>query len=129
MSKDSLIGFDNLFDLVNRVPSVSEGYPKYDIIEIDEEKIRLDLAVAGFSKDDIKIHVEKNKLTIEGDNSQTKSELRYIHSGIAKRSFKRVFTLHDYIQVENAEFINGILQINMKTVIPEEKKPKMIAIS
>lgn len=126
----NLIGFDRLFDLANRVPSPTEGYPKYDIIKLDDETTRLDLAIAGFSQDDIKISLEKNELKIEGElTSETDDSKKYVFSGIAKRSFVRKFTINDYVEVLNATIVNGILQITLKTIIPEEKKPKLIAIT
>jgi molecular chaperone IbpA len=88
----------------------------------------MEFAVAGFAKDEVKITTEKNVLTIKADKTETDSEKKYLHKGIATRKFVRSFTLPEYYEVESAGMDNGILYIDLIKNVPEEKKPKAITI-
>ena len=104
------------------------SYPPYNVVKINDDKIVMEFAVAGFKKDDINITTEKNILSIKADKPET-DEKSYLHKGIAARKFTRAFTLPEYFEVESAGFEDGILYIDLVRNIPEEKKPKQITIS
>ena len=126
------IGFDRTFQLLERASAPSNNnYPPYNIVKHDAENFSIEMAVAGFGKDDILITKEKEILSIVGDvgNIPAVDEMEYIHRGLASRSFKRTFTLADDIKVESSELLDGILFVYLKREIPEEDKPQEIEIS
>ncbi len=108
--------------------STNTTYPPYNIVKIDEDKVVMEFAVAGFKKDDISITTEKSVLTIKAEKPEAE-EKNYLHKGIAARKFSRSFTLPEYYEVEKAGFEDGILYIDLVRNIPEEKKPKTISIN
>jgi molecular chaperone IbpA len=122
------IGFDPLFDTFKQISSDVKigGYPPYNIYK-DKDTYTLELAVAGFSKDDIKITVQELTLTVEGAVEAVKGE--YVHKGIATRDFKQEFALAEYVVVRGAELKDGMLKIVLEKELPEEKKPKTIEIA
>lgn len=126
------VGFDRLFEQMDRhfANSSGNGYPPYNIAQINEDEYMITLAVAGFSQEDMDITKDGNILTIEGEIKSNENEtVNYLHKGIASRSFRRQFTLADYVEVESAELKLGMLNVHLKRYIPEEKQPKRIAIS
>ena len=126
------VGFDRVFDDMFRYiehNTNSTGYPPYNIIR-DGEKFQIEIALAGVDKKDLEITVAEGVLTIE-HNPEGEAEAEtwdWIHKGIAQRSFKRNFTLNDDIVVQGSRMENGMLYIELERIIPEEKKPKTIAI-
>lgn len=102
------------------------AFPPYNVIKINEDKLVMEFAVAGFKKSDIAITTEKNILTIKAD--KVADDKAYLHKGIAARKFTRSFTLPEYFEVSDAWFEDGILYIDLIRNIPEEKKPKQIVI-
>lgn len=102
-------------------------YPPYNIIKINDDKIVMEFAVAGFKKDEISIKTEKNVLSISATKPET-DEKEYLHKGIAARKFSRAFNLPEYYEVESAGFEDGILYIDLIKNVPEDKKPKSITI-
>ena len=128
------IGFDNLFDRLTLVRGKEAGFPPYNIIrtkQYDDDKLTfVELAISGYSKDDIDVTVEDGVLIIEGKSSKSPlSEKKEVHKGIASRKFKRSFSLGEYIEVRSADLKDGLLTITLEEVIPEEKKPKVIEIN
>ena len=125
------IGFDRMFEELDRnfANSTSQGYPPYNIVQSDEDNYRIEVAVAGFSMEDLDITHEKNVLRIEGTSPKGDEEVTYLHKGIGGRNFRREFTLADHVVVEGATLDVGMLNIHLKRVIPEELQPKKIAIS
>ncbi|PZQ46801.1 MAG: heat-shock protein Hsp20 [Micavibrio aeruginosavorus] len=119
------LGFDQFEKTVDRMrKTASEGYPPYNIEQIGENGLRITLAVAGFTMNDLDIETEKNQLTIRG--KQTEEEGRvYLHRGIAARQFQRSFVLADGIEILGAYLDNGLLHIDMKRVEPESKARKI----
>jgi molecular chaperone IbpA len=109
------------------------NYPPYNVIKHSDDQFSIELAVAGFHDGDIDVEVESNQLTIKGEQTQNLDDLlkdiEYLHRGISARNFVRTFTLADHVEVTNALVANGILTISLERKIPEEKKPKKIAIS
>lgn len=126
------VGFDNVFDELMRVTSqqATTNYPPYNIVKHSEDKFTIELAVAGFKEGDINVQIEKNQLTVSGDQAtELNSEREYVHRGISARNFTRTWTLADNVEVKGAEVANGILTISLERYIPEEQKPKKIAIT
>ena len=130
------IGFDNLFDDLMRVNAQqsNNNYPPYDIVQINDDEYMISLAVAGFGFDNLTVTKDKKTLIIEGKHSRETvdnedSTAKYLHKGISERSFRREFTLADYVQISNAHLESGILSIHLKRELPEEAKPKTIAIT
>ena len=122
------VGFDSLFDELNRLADRKEpNYPAYNIAKDDEEHYRIELALAGFGADDISIQTEKGVLTIEASKGEDTGN--YVYQGIAQRGFSKMFRLAEYMKVEDAQFVDGILTVFLKREIPEADKPKQISIS
>jgi len=121
------IGFDPLLDVFKEVAAnaKSAGYPPYNIYKDDDTYV-LELAVAGFSKEDITITVKELQLTVEGKLENSKHEP--IHKGIATRDFKQDFVLAEYVVVKSAELKDGLLRITLEQELPEELQPKIIKI-
>ena len=128
------LGFDKLFDEIERAMSMTPAeksvnhYPPHNIIKTDENKYVVELAVAGFTKDDITVEVKENTLTIKGQKVEGTSDLTYIHRGIGTRDFTKTITISDTMKVHGAEFKDGILRVGIENVIPEERKPRKIEI-
>ena len=126
------IGFDRLFDEMERKfansPN-SQGYPPYNIAQINEDEYMISLAVAGFGMDNLDITKDKNILTVEGTSPKGDENVNYLHKGIAGRNFRREFTLADHVEVEGATLELGMLNIHLKREVPEELQPKKIAIN
>ena len=119
------LGFDHIEKSFERMrKSGGEGYPPYNIEQTGEDCLRITLAVAGFSMDDLDVEVEHNQLTIRGKQVDD-TERVYIHRGIAARQFQRSFVLADGIEVAGAEIDNGLLHIDLKRVVPESKAQKI----
>ena len=125
------IGFDRVLNRMKaQTPGQTNNYPPYNIIKLNNEEFVIEIALAGFSDDDIDIEIKDGVLTVEGSKKDEGNDLdhRYLHKGISARQFCRTFTLADTIIVKGADFHNGILHIELENVIPEEKKPRKIAI-
>ena len=130
------IGFDHLFDDLMRVNAQqsNNNYPPYDIVQINDDEYMISLAVAGFGFDNLSVTKDKNFLIIEGRHSRESvdnedSTAKYLHKGISERSFRREFQLADHVEISNAHLELGILSIHLKREVPEDAKPKTIAIS
>ncbi len=124
------IGFDEMFDRFHRIANSSNqgNFPPYNIIQENENESIVELAVAGYTDDDLDIEVDGNKLTITGNKDVKPDDAKYRHKGIAYRNFTRTWALADHIQVNGASCEAGILRIYLERVVPEELKPKKISI-
>ena len=123
------VGFEPLFSELERLTSATPGqdnYPPHNIVKIDEENFNIEMAVAGFSKDDVEVELKDGTLTIPG--SRTEDEREYAHKGISSRKFSKSFRLAEYVVVDGADLVNGILVVNLRVDIPEEKRPQKIKI-
>ena len=128
------IGFDNMFDELMRVSAQqsSTNYPPYNIVQINEDEYMISLAVAGFGHDNLSVTKDKKFLIIEGKEYQPDSEKivpNYLHKGISNRDFRREFQLADHVEISNAHLELGILSVYLKREVPEDAKPKTIAIT
>lgn len=124
------VGFDRLANIMNSLSSesVSGGYPPYNIEVLEENRYSVTLAVAGFTESELDIQVEKGVLTVRGKKHE-QGDKKYLHQGIANRSFERKFNLADYVEVRGANIENGLLAIQLEKEIPEAMKPRSIAIT
>lgn len=125
------IGFDSLFDHLESVLQFDEAgksYPPYNIVKTDDTHFVVEIAVAGFTKEDISVSVDGGKLIVV-TQSDTLDDRKIIHRGIARRYFKKTFTLADNVEVVSASMADGLLSINVEKVIPEEQQPIEIEIS
>ena len=123
----SSVGFDRLFDMLENSNFAGENYPPFDLIKLDDNRYRIEVAVAGFGKDDIEITSQQNQLLIRGEKGDEDGS-NYVHRGIANRSFERRFALADHIQVRGADLRDGMLAIELVREIPEAMKPRKIEI-
>lgn len=127
---NTTIGFEpiikKLVEMTESMPKIPT-YPPYNIKKVEDNKYVIEMAVAGFGKQDIELELQDGTLTIKGNISADDSE--YIYKGIAERAFTRQFTLADTVEIKNADLINGMLKIWLERFIPEEKKPKKIHIN
>ena len=124
------VGFDSMFNRLMHLPSEQNtGYPPYNIRKVDEYNYVIEIALAGFSENDIEVEVAEGTLTVRSKDSKATTEQQYVHRGIARRSFSKAWTLSDDMVVKSAEFTNGLLNISLEKVVPEEKKPRIIPIS
>jgi len=123
------IGFDRMLDRMNTTNTLSTTkYPPYNIIKTEDSQYELQLAIAGFTYDDLEITLKEGQLTINGNQTEEEPK-NYLHKGISARNFSRQFTLMDTIVVNGATLEDGILTVQLENVIPEEKKPRKIDIS
>ena len=124
------IGFDSMLDeLLRTAAQNNPNYPHYNIIKFSEDEFAIELAIAGFSEGEIEIEVEGHVLSINGNKIRDLDNIKqYLYQGISARSFRREFTLANHVKVKDATNENGILTIHLERVIPEEMKPKKIAI-
>lgn len=126
------VGFDQMFDDLMRHTANPQGtnYPPYNVVKYSEDKFAIELAVAGFKDGDIDVTVEKNQLTIKGEKAiSIDAGAEYLHRGISSRGFIRSWTLADHVEVTGANIADGILVVNLERIVPEEQKPKKIAIT
>ena len=124
------VGFDSIFDRFFDMDTTRDsGYPPYNIRKINEAQYVIEIALAGFSKDDIEVEVTEGTLAVRSKKEEeTNGDDSFVHKGIAKRSFLRSWTLSDDIIVKGADLKDGMLIINLEKVIPDEKKPRLIQI-
>lgn len=127
------IGFDRIFDELNRTFANSKNdgnYPPYNIISLPEDKFVIEVAVAGFEETELEVEVKENILTIKGQKAVDKEQqFDYLHKGISDRNFTRTFTLNPDIKVKGATVKNGILALALELIVPEEQRPRKIAIA
>ena len=126
----SVVGFDRLAALLDAAAKGSEagGYPPYNIESVGEDAYRIELAVAGFSPEELSIEARENVLTVAGRKAANDEGKRFLHRGLAARSFERRFQLADYVVVTSAALANGLLAIELKRELPESLKPRRIEI-
>jgi molecular chaperone IbpA len=125
------VGFDRLLDLLDQADGNAQGYPPYNIERSDENHYRVILAVAGFAEKELDVEVEAGVLTVAGRRQAETGAAgpSYLHQGIAGRTFERKFQLAEHVEVRDARLENGLLRIDLERIVPEEKKPRKIAIN
>ena len=132
------VGFDNVFDHFERMMDdhnfnqmTATNFPPYNIVKTGEYTYDVELALAGFSKDDIEVHYENNMLTVKSkqkDKSEAKDSEGVIHRGISKRWFSKSFTISDDVEIKGAELKDGLLKVSMERIVPEGKKARTIEV-
>jgi HSP20 family molecular chaperone IbpA len=115
-----LLGFDQFERALDRIGKTADGYPPYNIEQLSENRLRITLAVAGFSREDLEIALEDNQLTVHGRQKE-QAERAYLHRGIAARQFQRSFVLADGLEVSGAALANGLLEIDVLRPLVEPK--------
>jgi molecular chaperone IbpA len=127
------VGFDRVFDELNRAfaNSKSDGnYPPYNVVQLNDTQYVIEVAVAGFAETELDVELKDNTLMVKGEKTKEEgSEINYLHKGISNRNFTRNITLAENVEVRGATVKNGILSVALELVIPEEQKPKKIAIT
>lgn len=124
------IGFENLFDDILRASNQTTNYPPYNVISTGDDTVTIEIAVAGFDEGEVKVTVDGHKLIVMGEHTNVEAEnWEYIHRGLSRRNFTLKFPLYEHVEVLDASIKNGILTIYLERRIPEEKKPKSIAIN
>jgi len=125
----STIGFDRLFDMIEaNARGASENYPPFNLERLADDRYRITLAVAGFSRDEVEITAQQNFLLVAGKKDDRAEGPSFLHVGIANRSFERRFELADFVFVEDARLNDGLLVIDLVREVPEAMKPKKIAV-
>ena len=123
------VGFDHLANMLEEASRTEQtGYPPYNIELTGEDRYRITMAVAGFTDAELDIEVRENVLRVSGARNDQEREARYLHRGIANRSFERSYQLADYVRVTGAELQDGLLHIDLAREIPEAMKPRRIEI-
>jgi molecular chaperone IbpA len=124
------VGFDRLFDVVEQALKFepTDNYPPYNIEKTGDNAYRVTLAVAGFTPDELSVIGEPNLLIVSGKKTEA-TEAEYLHKGIAARAFERRFNLADYVTVTGAKLENGFLTVELVRELPDEMKPRRIAIT
>jgi molecular chaperone IbpA len=126
------IGFDTMIDELMRMNATqtNTNYPPYNIVKETEDRFAIEVAVAGFSEGEVSIELENRVLTISGNKiHDLDNPKEYLHRGISNRNFVREFTLAEHVEVKSAINENGVLTIELERIVPEEHKPKKIAIN
>jgi molecular chaperone IbpA len=128
------IGFDRMFNELNRTFANSaksnENYPPYNIVNVDDTHTVIEVAVAGFAETELDVELKDGTLHVTGKKTtEDKDKLTYAHKGISTRNFERVFNLSEHVEIRGANVTNGILAIALELVVPEEKKPRKIALT
>jgi molecular chaperone IbpA len=126
----TLVGFDRIAHLMDQAARLdaAPGYPPFNVEQTGEDAFRIELAVAGFSSDDLSIEFKQNSLTVSGARKQPDAPRNFLHRGIAERSFERRFGLADHVRVANARLDNGLLIIDLVRELPDMLKPRKIEI-
>ena len=130
------VGFDSIFEEFDRMLESTErynsNYPPYNIHRLNDTDYKIEIALAGYSKDDIELELKENTLTVRNKTKEkviNENGNGVIHKGISTRHFERSFTISEDIKVKNAELKNGLLNIDLERIIPEEKKSRLIEIN
>ena len=114
------IGLDRIFDSFNTIQQ-DVNYPPYNLVKVDENTFSLELALAGFAEDEVKVYTENSQLVVEAAKADT-DQREYVHRGLAARSFTRTWTLSDDVEVKEVKFENGILAVALVRIVPENHK-------
>ena len=122
------IGLDSVFDQFFQLDQSQANYPPYNLVKETDTRYRLELAIAGFSKDDVEVTTESNKLTVEGKQKDADTD-EYVYRGLASRDFTRTWTLSDDVEVNEVDFTNGLLTVRLNKIVPDHQKRKVYEIA
>ena len=118
------IGLDDYFDRFFNSDFPQSNYPPYNLIQLNNHESKLEIALAGFKKDEVKVYTEFGKLYVEGSKEESKVDGSFIHQGLAQRSFQRVWTVTDDTKVGSVEFVDGLLTVELKKIVPDHHARK-----
>ena len=124
----ALVGFDHIFNDRFFGNTSTSNYPPHNIVKYDANHYGIEVAVAGFSKEDISVEVDQDQLTVTGKKAQNEESKEYLHRGLAARDFEQVYTLAEYMFVTGAEVTDGMLKVSIERIVPEALKPRQIEI-
>ena len=118
------IGLDDYFDRFFNSDFPQSNYPPYNLIQLNNHESKLEIALAGFKKDEVKVYTEFGKLYVEGSKEESKVDGTFIHQGLAQRNFQRVWTVTDDTKVGSVEFVDGLLTVQLNKIVPEHHARK-----
>tara|TARA_B100000003_G_scaffold19588_1_gene15787 strand:+ start:164 stop:598 length:435 start_codon:yes stop_codon:yes gene_type:complete len=118
------IGMEDYFDRLGTLHETASNYPPYNLIQVSNVESRLELALAGFRKEEVNVYTQDGKLFVEGQKADTESDRNYLHRGMAQRSFTRSWTLSDETEVRSVTFEDGLLIIDLAKIVPDHHKRK-----
>jgi len=118
------IGMDDYLDGFFNTPNQTSNYPPYNLIQLNNHESKLEIALAGFKKDELKVYTEFGKLYVQGRKEEQEIDGEFIHKGLAQRSFERVWTVSDDTKVGSVEFEDGLLVIELKKIVPKHHTRK-----
>ncbi len=124
----ALIGFDRIFNQLDNVRASTKTYPPHNVVKIDDDNWLVELAAAGFGRDELTVELHENTLTIRGQKVEQASR-QYLYRGLAMRNFEKSLYIQDHIKIKHAEYKDGMLNIYLEQLVPESKKPKLITIN
>jgi molecular chaperone IbpA len=128
--RNAFLGFDHIFDELERIQShAKDTYPPHNVVKDSDLDYTIELAVAGFQRDDLSIELKDHVLTVTGERKQRRDQQVYVHHGISTRKFVKSYRLSEYTEVVGADLKDGILSVNLAVRLPEEQKPKLIQIA
>jgi len=118
------IGLDEYFDRIFSLHETTSNYPPYNLVQVNNVESRLELALAGFKKGEVYVYTQDGKLFIEGQKEDKETDSRYVHKGLAQRSFTRSWTLSDDTEVRSVDFEDGLLTVTLGRIVPDHHKRK-----
>ena len=118
------IGLDEYFDRLFHLHETTSNYPPYNLVNVSNVESRLELALAGFKKKEVYVYTQDGKLFVEGQKEDKETETKYLHKGLAQRSFTRAWTLSDDTEVRSVDFEDGLLTIALGKIVPDHHKRK-----
>jgi molecular chaperone IbpA len=127
----ALLGFDNLFDNFEQrfANQINQNYPPYNILKHNEDSYELEIAVTGFEKDEITVEIDQNQLIVKGQRNEADDvDPTYLHRGLSTRDFTRSWTLAEHMEVGEGTIKNGVLTIELKRVVPDALKPRVLKL-
>ncbi len=124
------IGFEPILNELERIHTagrIQDNYPPHNVVKVDDENFIIEMAVAGFSQDDIHVEVKDGILLVRAEKAE-KDEREYAHKGISSRKFEKSFRLSEFVVIDGADLVDGILVVNARVEVPEERRPRKIEI-
>ena len=118
------IGMDDMFDSFMNIHEQNSNYPPYNLVQVNNVESRLEIALAGFKKDEVKVYTEFGKLYVEGIKEAKETDATFVHKGLASRSFTRVWTITDDTEVRDVQFRDGLLVVQLGKIVPEHHTRK-----
>jgi len=118
------IGMDDYLDRFFNEPSQTSNYPPYNLIQLNNHESKLEIALAGFKKDELEVYTEFGKLYVKGRKEESEEDGTFVHQGLAQRNFERVWTVSDDTKVGPVEFVDGLLTVQLNKIVPEHHSRK-----